>query len=177
MLNEIKIAFRGLVKTPGFTAIAILTVALAIGANSAVFTLVNAVLVRPLPYHQPERLVLLWEEFTAQGLYRIPVSPPEFQDLSKDLKGVEGIAAFNYTAFNLSAGSNPERISGAVVSSQLFPLLGVDAIQGRTFAQTEQGEGHDDVVVISERLFRRRFNSDPSLVGRNILLNGRNYTV
>ncbi len=177
MLNEIKIALRGLVKTPGFTAIAILTVALAIGANSAVFTLVNAVLLRPLPYHQPSRLVLLWEQFAGQGLDRIPVSPPEFQDLQKDLKGVESIAAFTYTAFNLSTANNPERISGAVVSPQLFPLLGIDAIHGRTFAQSEEGEGHDDVVVISERLLRRRFNSDPSMVGKSILLNGRNYTV
>ena len=177
MLNEIKVALRGLVKTPGFTAIAILTLALAIGANSAVFTLVNAVLVRPLPYQQPARLVLLWEQFAGQGLDRIPVSPQEFQDLEKDVKGVEGMAAFNYTAFNLSTANNPERISGALVSPQLFPLLGIDAIQGRTFAQSEQGEGHDDVVVISQRLLRRRFNSDPNLVGRSILLNGRNYTV
>lgn len=177
MLNEIKIALRGLVKTPGFTAIAILTVALAIGANSAVLTLVNAVLVRPLPYHQPSRLVLLWEQFAGQGLDRIPVSAPEFQDLQKDIKGVESIAAFNYTAFNLSTANSPERISGAVVSPQVFPLLGIDAVQGRTFAQSEQGEGHDDVVVISERLLRRRFNSDPSMVGKSILLNGRNYTV
>ncbi len=177
MLNEIKVALRGLVKTPGFTAIAILTVALAIGANSAVFTLVNAVLVRPLPYKQPSRLVLLWEQFAGQGLDRIPVSPPEFQDLQKDLKGAASIAAFTYTAFNLSTADNPERISGAVVSPQLFPLLGIDAVQGRTFAQSEQGEGHDDVVVISERLLRRRFNSDPSMVGKSILLNGRNYTV
>jgi putative ABC transport system permease protein len=177
MLNEIKIAFRGLVKTPGFTAIAILTVALAIGANSAVFTLANAVLVRPLPYRQPSRLILLWEQFAAQGLDRIPVSPPEFQDMEKELKGVESIAAFNYTAFNMSTADNPERISGALVSPQVFPLLGVDAIQGRTFAQSEQGQGHDDVVVISERLLHRRFNSDPGLVGKSILLNGRSYTV
>jgi putative ABC transport system permease protein len=177
MLNEIKIALRGLVKTPGFTAIAILTVALAIGANSAVFSLVNAVLVRPLPYQDPARLVLLWEQFATQGLDRIPVSAPEYNDFEKQFKSVEQIAVFDYTTFNLAAGGTPERISGAVVSPVLFPLLGADAIKGRTFAREEQGEGHDDVIVISERLWNRRFNADPLLVGKTLVLNGRSYTV
>jgi hypothetical protein len=126
MLNEIKVALRGLAKSPGFTIIAILTVALAIGANSAVFSLINALLVRPLPYHDPARLVLLWEQFTAQRLDRIPVSAPEYLDFEKDFKSSEQIATFDYTAFNLASGSVPERISGAVVSPALFPMLGVD---------------------------------------------------
>src|SRR4051812_26208706 len=177
MLSDIKIALRGLAKTPAFTAIAIVTIALAIGANSAVFSLINAVLVRPLPYHNPARLVLLWEQFRAMGLERIPVSAPEYQDLEKGYKGVEQIAGFDYTTFNLAAGGTPERISGAVVSPALFPLLGTEPIAGRTFAREEQGEGHDDVVVISERLWSKRFNSDPSLIGKTLLLNGRSYTV
>src|SRR3954467_15245340 len=177
MLSDIKIALRGLAKTPAFTAIAIVTIALAIGANSAVFSLINAVLVRPLPYHDPSRLVLLWEQFRSMGLERIPVSAPEYEDLEKEYKGVEQIAGFDYTTFNLAAGGTPERISGAVVSPALFPLLGTEPIAGRTFAREEQGEGHDDVVVISERLWSKRFNSDPSLVGKTLLLNGRSYTV
>jgi putative ABC transport system permease protein len=177
MWNEIKVALRGLAKTPGFTAIAILTVALAMGANSAVFSLINAVLVRPLPYHDPARLVLLWEQFAAQGLERIPVSAPEYNDFEKDFKSVEQIATFDYTTFNLAAGGTPERISGAKVSPALFQLLGTDAIRGRTFAREEQGEGHDDVIVISERLWNRRFNADPSVIGKTLLLNGRSYTV
>ena len=177
MLNEIKVALRGLAKSPGFTIIAVLTVALAIGANSAVFSLINALLVRPLPYHDPARLVLLWEQFTAQGLDRIPVSAPEYLDFEKDFKSSEQIATFDYTAFNLASGSVPERISGAVVSPALFPMLGVEPISGRTFAREEQGEGHDDVIVISERLWQRRFNSDPLLIGKPLILNGRSYTV
>jgi putative ABC transport system permease protein len=177
MLSEIKVALRGLAKSPGFTIIAIATLALAIGANSAVFSLINALLVRPLPYQQPAKLALIWEQFATQGLDRIPVSPPEFLDLEKDFQSGTAIAAFNYQTFNLGGGDVPERISGAIVSPSLFPLLGVEPIKGRTFAREEQGQGHDDVVVISERLWKRHFNSDPTLIGKTLLLNGRSYTV
>ncbi len=177
MLNEIRIALRGLAKTPGFTVIAIVTVALAIGANSAVFSLINGVLIKKLPYSNPARLVFLWEQFAAQGLDRIPVSAPEYLEFERELKGVEEIAAFDYTTFNLANGGTPERISGAVVAPALFPLLGAEAMKGRTFARDEQGKGHDDVIVISERLWQRRFNSDPLLVGKTLVLNGRSYNV
>jgi putative ABC transport system permease protein len=177
MLNEIKVALRGLLKTPSFTVIAVGTVALAIAANSAVFSLIHALLVRPLPYQNPAKLVLLWEQFAAQGLERIPVSAPEYLDFEKDFKSAEQIAVFDYTTFNLGSGSVPERISGAAVSPALFPMLGVEPASGRTFAREEQGEGHDDVVVISERLWQRRFNSDPMFLGKSIVLNGRSYTV
>jgi predicted permease len=177
MLNEIKVALRGLAKSPGFTVIAIATLALAIGANSAVFSLINALLVRPLPYQQPAKLALIWEQFAAQGLDRIPVSPPEYLDLEKAFKSGSQLASFTYQTFNLGAGDVPERISGALVTPTLFPLLGVEPIKGRTFAREEQGQGHDDMIVISERLWKRRFNSDPSLIGKSLLLNGRNYTV
>ena len=177
MFSEIKVALRGLLKSPGFTVIAIATLALAIGANTSVFSLINALLVRPLPYQQPSKLVLIWERFAAQGLDRIPVSPPEYLDLENQFHGCTQIAAFTYETFNLGGGDLPERISGAVVSPALFPLLGVEPIKGRTFAREEQGQGHDDVIVISERLWKRRFNSDPFLVGKSLLLSGRSYTV
>jgi putative ABC transport system permease protein len=177
MLSEIKVALRGLLKSPGFTVIAIATLALAIGATTSVFSLINALLVRPLPYQQPSKLVLIWERFAAQGLDRIPVSPPEYLDLENQFHGCTQIAAFTYETFNLGGGDLPERITGAVVSPALFPLLGVEPIKGRTFAREEQGQGHDDVIVISERLWKRRFNSDPFLVGKSLLLNGRSYTV
>jgi len=177
MLSEIKVALRGLAKSPGFTAIAIATLALAIGANSAVFSLINALLVRPLPYQQPSRIALIWEQFKTQGLERIPCSPPEYLDLEKEFQSGTGLAAFNYQTFNLGGGDVPERISGALVAPSLFSLLGAEPLKGRTFAREEQGEGHDDVIVISERLWKRRFNSDPMLVGKTLLLNGRSYPV
>src|SRR6516225_7217097 len=114
MLSEIKVALRGLAKSPGFTAIAIATLALAIGANTAVFSLINALLVRPLPYQEPSRLVLVWERFATQGLERIPVSPAEYRDLEKEFQGSTGLAAFTFERFNLGGSDVPERISGAI---------------------------------------------------------------
>jgi predicted permease len=177
MLQEFRVAIRVLAKSPAFVLIAVATLALAIGANTAVFSLVNALLIRPLPYDSPQNLVLLWEEFTAQGLERIPVSVPEFLDYEKQTKSYSRIAASTYTDFNLTGGDIAERIQGASVSPALFPLLGVQPIRGRWFADNEQGEGRDDVVVISGRLWQRRFNSDPMLVGKKIELNGRSFTV
>ena len=176
MLSEIKVALRGLAKSPGFTAIAIATLALAIGANSAVFSLVNALLIRPLPYRSADQLVLLWEKFPAQGLDRIPVSAPEYLDYAKQVQSMK-VAGFTFDDFNLTAGEMPERVAGAVVSPNIFSLLGVDPIRGRAFSSNEFGEGNDNVVVISERLWKRRFDSDPNLVGKELQLNGRSFTV
>ncbi len=177
MLSEIKVALRGLAKSPGFTVIAIATLALAIGANTAVLSLVNALLIRPLPYKNPQQLVLIWEQFANQGLDRIPVSPPEYLDYQKELRSYDSIAAFDYVDLNLTGGEMPERVSGSVVSPSLFPLLGVSPIRGRTFTPEEAQAGRDDVVVISARLWQRRFNSDPTVLNSKINLNGRSYTV
>jgi len=176
-MNDLRFAFRQLTKSPGFTAVAILTVALGIGACTAVFSLVNALLIRPLPYHAPQELVLLWQKFSAQGLDQIPVSVPEYLDYEKQTTSFEHIAAFDYTDLNLTGGDMPERFQGAVVAPSLFPLLGVGPIQGRVFTNDEFGEGRDGVVILSARLWQRRFNSDPNLVGKEISLNGRNFTV
>src|SRR5256885_2198340 len=177
MLQSIRLAFRSLFKTPGFTAVAIITIALAIGANTAVFSLVNALLIRPLPFKAPQNLILLFEKFSGQGLDQIPVSVPEYLDWEKQTRSYERIAAFNFADFNLTGGDMPERIQGAVVTPSLFPLLGVPPIKGRIFNDTEFGEGNDGVVVISERLWRRRFNSNPQLLGTQRSVNGRSFAV
>jgi putative ABC transport system permease protein len=177
MVNDFRYALRQLVKFPGFTAVAILTLALGIGACTAVLSLINALLIRPLPYHAPQELVLLWQKFSAQGLDQIPVSAPEYLDYEKQTTSFEHIAAFDYTDLNLTGGDMPERIQGAVVAPSLFPLLGVGPIQGRVFTDDEFGEGRDNVVIISARLWQRRFNSDPNLIGKEIALNGRNFAV
>ena len=177
MIQDLRLAFRSLTGTPGFTLVAIVTVALAIAANTAVFSLVNALLIRPLPYKAPENLVLLFEKFSAQGLDQIPVSAPEYLDWEKQTTSYDGMAAFNFANFNLTGGDMPERVQGAVVTPSLFPLLGVHPIKGRVFNETEFGEGNDGVVMVSERLWRRRFNSDPQLVGTQVSINGRSFTV
>jgi putative ABC transport system permease protein len=177
MLQEFRFALRNLVKTPGFTLVAVITVALGIAANTAVFSLFNALLIRPLPFKAPESLVLLFERFSGQGLDQIPVSAPEYLDWEKQTRSYERIAAFNFADFNLTGGDMPERVQGATVTPSLFPVLGVQPIKGRVFNDGEFGDGNDGVVIISERLWRRRFNSDPQLVGTQVSVNGRSFTV
>jgi len=177
MIQEIRFALRSLIKTPGFTAVALITVALAIAANTAVFSLVNALLIRPLPFKAPQDLVLLFEKFSAQGLDQIPVSAGEYLDYEKQATSFERIGAFDFANFNLTGGDMPERVQGSVVTPSMFPILGVQPIKGRVFNENEFGEGKDDVVVISERLWRRRFNSDPQFVGSQVSINGRSFTV
>ena len=177
MLKDIRFASRQLVKQPAFTSIAVVTIALAIGATTAVLSLVNGLMVRPLSYREPQQLVLLLQHFKSQNLERIPVSPPEFKDYEARAHSFEKLGAFRYTNFNLAGEDRPERISGATVTADVLPLLGVSPIRGRFFQPEECSLGRDDVVIISARLWQRRFNSDPQIIGTKLLLNGKNFTV
>src|SRR5438093_6699347 len=177
MLRDLRFALRQLLKHWGFTAIAVLTLALAIGATTAVISLVNALLIRPLPYREPRQLVLLLQHFKSQNLERIPVSPPEFVDYETRAHSFEKLGSFRYTNFNLAGEDRPERISGATLTADVLPLLGVSPIRGRFFQPEECSLGRDDVVIISARLWQRRFNSDPQIIGTKLLLNGKNFTV
>ena len=177
MLKDIRFASRQLVKQPAFTSIAVVTIALAIGATTAVLSLVNGLMVRPLPYREPQQLVLLLQHFKSQNLERIPVSPPEFKDYEARAYSFEKLGSFRYTNFNLAGEDRPERISGATVTADVLPLLGVSPIRGRFFQPEECSLGRDDVVIISARLWQRRFNSDPQIIGTKLLLNGKNFTV
>src|SRR5437762_6686661 len=177
MLKDIRFALRQLLKQPAFTSIAVVTIALAIGATTAVLSLVNGLMVRPLPYREPRQLILLLQHFKSQNLERIPVSPPEFKDYEARAHSFEKLGAFRYTNFNLAGEDRPERISGATVTADVLPLLGVSPIRGRFFQPEECSLGRDDVVIISARLWQRRFNSDPQIIGTKLLLNGKNFTV
>jgi putative ABC transport system permease protein len=130
-----------------------------------------------LPYREPQQLVLLLQHFKSQNLERIPVSPPEFTDYETRAHSFEKLGAFSYTNFNLAGEDKPERISGATVTAAVLPLLGVSPIKGRFFEPEECTLGRDDVVIISARLWERRFNSDPQIVGTKLLLNGKSFTV
>jgi hypothetical protein len=156
MVREIRFAFRRLVRSPGFVVIAVVTLALAIRASSAVLSLVNALLIRPLPYRAPQQLVLLLQHFKSQNLERIPVSPPEFVDYENRAQDFEKMGAFGNVDFNLVSGDKPERIAGAQVTANVFPLLGVTPIKGRFFEPTECQVGRNDVIIISERLWQRK---------------------
>ena len=177
MLQDLRHSLRLLGTNPLFALVAIVTLALGIGATTAVFTLVNALLIKPLPYENPSRLVLLFEHFKDQHLDTIPVSPPEFLEYKAQLKSFDKLAAFNTATYNLSEGELPERVFGATVSADLFPLLGVQPIRGRTFRPEESAVGHDDVVVISERLWRRKFDRDPRVLGSKLMADGRPFTI
>jgi putative ABC transport system permease protein len=177
MIKDLQFALRQLIKQPGFTFIAVLTLALAIGATTAVLSLVNALLVRPLPYRDPQGLVLLLQHFKSQNLERIPVSPPEFVDYETRAHSFGKLGAFGYTSFNLAAEDRPERIAGATVTAGVLPLLGVTPVKGRFFEAEECKLGRDDVVILSARLWQRRFNSDPQIIGKKLLLNGKSFTV
>jgi putative ABC transport system permease protein len=177
MIKDVQFALRQLLKQPGFTLIAVLTLALAIGATTAVVSLVNALLVRPLPYRDPQQLVLLLQHFKSQNLERIPVSPPEFVEYEARAQSFEKLGAFGYTSFNLAAEDRPERIAGATVTAGVLPLLGVAPVKGRFFEPEECKLGRDDVIILSARLWQRRFNSDPQIIGKKLLLNGKSFTV
>ena len=177
MFQDLRHSLRLLAKNPLFALVGIVTLALGIGATTAVFTLVNALLIKPLPYQDPSRLVLLFEHFRAQNLDAIPVSPPEFLEYKAQLKSFDKLAAFDTATFNLSEGDLPERVFGAKVSADLFPLLGVEPIRGRTFRPEENAQGRDDVLVISERLWRRKFDRDPRILGSKLIADGKPFTI
>jgi putative ABC transport system permease protein len=178
-MQDLIYAFRSLRRSPGFALVAILALALGIGANTAIFSIVDSVLLRPLPYPQPDRLVMLWGRFTGIGIPndQNSFSAPELQDVRRLNKSLSHVAAFNAMSANVNLSGTPERIDGALVSPELFPMLSVQANLGRTFLPEEGQEGRDRVALISHGLWARRFGSDPAAVGRVINLNGIGYQI
>ena len=177
VFQDLRYGARMLLKQPFFTAVAVATLALGIGANTAIFSVVHTVLFRPLPFENPEQLVVVWETVLSRGNVQGTPSPPDFREWRARAKCFQQMAAFYDTDFNLSGSGDPERLSGAFVSADLFPLLGVKAALGRTFLPAEEQFGAHRVVVLSHALWRRRFEADPRLVGRSVTLNDQPYTV
>jgi putative ABC transport system permease protein len=179
--QDLKYAARMLVKKPGFTAVAVLTLALGIGANTAIFSVVNAVLLEPLPFHHPERLMAVWMTGLKGGMAnKGHLSYPDFADFRSQNRSLERMAAVNTNDFTLTGSGEPYRMTGAIVSPDLFPLLGVSAEAGRTFTPEEDlppGVKGNHVVLLSHHLWQQRFGSDPGIVGRRLILNSRSYTV
>jgi len=167
---------RLLLKAPGFTLVAVLTLALGIGANTAIFSVVNFVLLRPLEYANPDQLVMLWERNTKKGWNESPTSFANFVDFRDNAKSVE-LAAFTDTNFNLSGGDQPERVAGLRVSANLFSLLGVNPARGRWFAPGEDKPGAGHVLILSYGLWQRSFGGNANLVNQTVQLNGQSYTV
>src|SRR6185295_90480 len=178
LLQDVNYSARLLTRTPGFAAAAIGTIALGIGATTAMFSIVYGVLLAPLPYKDPDRLVNVWSTAFKRGLPRAYVGMANVDDVRARNHVFDDIAALRAVAnFNLTGVGGPERLNGSRVSANLFPVLGVTPLLGRTFTEDEDEIGHDRVAVLTYGLWQRRFGADPSVVGRIISLNGEPHTV
>jgi putative ABC transport system permease protein len=179
-MNDLRFALRQLIKSPGFTLIAIIALALGIGANTAMFSVVNAILVRPLPFPESDRLTMIWQtnpEVAKMGFPLAPTSVPDFRDWRTEAKSFGAVSAFEGWSANLTGLKEAERIDGARVSANLFSLLQVQPFLGRTFAAGEDQLGKDHVVILSDQLWQTRFGGDRSIVGRKINLSQEPFTV
>src|SRR5262249_15332299 len=162
LLQDLRYGLRMMIKNPGFTSVAVLTLALGIGANTAIFSVINAVLLRPLPFKEPERLIMLQSVDVRQSGGQSSVSYPNFADWRAESEIFERLAAFRKRNFTLSGVDEPVRLNGAVVSAELFDLLGIAPSLGRSF-RAEEEKANALVVILSHGLWRRRFNSDPQV--------------
>jgi putative ABC transport system permease protein len=177
LVQDLRHSFRALGRSPGFTAATVATLALGIGANTAIFSAVHAVLLAPLPYRGADRLVMVEGNYLTLGMEKIGASVPEFLDERAGISSFEALAAFRSRDLNLTGGGEAERVPGASVSSDLFPLLGVSPARGRGFARAEEEAGRGSVAVVSDGFWRRHFAADPAAVGRTVTLNGTAYTI
>jgi len=177
IFTDIRYGLRSLLKRPGATAVALVTLALGIGVNTAIFSAVDSVLLRPLPFKDPEGLVSIWEQTLRQGIQQNEVAPANFFDLRDQSQVFEAIGAYGPHDINLTGAGDPERLNGQLVSANVFSILGVEPALGRTFRAEEDEPGQDHVVVLSDAVWQRRFNRDPSILNRNITLNGESFTV
>jgi predicted permease len=176
--QDVRFALRSLRAAPGFTVIAVTVFALTVGANTAIFSLLNAVVLRPLPFHDPDRLVLLWEDFSARGgPTRVEPSPADYVDWKNQSGSFVDMAAFVAASYNLTESGPPEKLSAVETTANLFEVLGVEPLVGRTLVSADDAPGASPVVVLSDRVWRSRFGGDRSIVGRTIVLNGLGRTV
>ena len=176
IIKDLRFAVRGLLKRPGFVAVAVITLALGIGGSTSIFTVVDAALLRGLPYKQPDRLYHLWEKTPQEQFSKREFSYPDYQDYQQN-NVFEGLAAYTGGRVLLSGVGDPEFVGGPRVSANFFSVLGVDPIIGRTFQTGEDQPGGPKVAVLNYGLWQRRFGGDPNVIGRALTINGASYTV
>ena len=177
VLQDVRYALRMLRKNPGMTLVIVLSLAIGVGANSAVFSVVDALLLRPLPYPQPERLAAIWLHSPGIGIFRDWPSPGQYVDIQKENHSFEEMSLSRLTSFTLTGAGDPEQIDGMRTSSSLFHMLGARPMLGRLLLPENDKAGTPNVAVLSHRLWQRRFNSDPNAVGRTIMLSGKPFTI
>ena len=184
-MQDLRYAMRMLAKKPGFTLIAVITLALGIGANTAIFSVVNAVLLNPMPYREPDRLIQFWETNPLKSWTQAPIAPANLFDWQQQNQSFEEIAAYmgsdksgpGIAGLHLTGDGEPERVKALYVTGNVFSVLGVDTMLGRTLREDETWQGKHTVVVLSHALWQRRFGGDPGVIGQNISLNGRSREV
>ncbi len=176
MFGDLRYGLRRLRQTPGFTLIAVLALGLGIGANTAIFSLLDAVVLRPLPYRQPERMVQVFMRFPEQGLEKTEVSVPRFRAL-RDSGAFASLAAYHEEDLNLTEQGDPEVLHGERISRGFFDVWATEPLLGRRFSAAEDTKGGGDVAMLSEGLWRRRFAADPGIAGKTIRLDGRPFTI
>jgi putative ABC transport system permease protein len=169
---DLTYALRNLRKSPGYALVTILTLALGIGANTAIFSVVNGVILQPLEYPRPDRLIFITSQFPGLGFDQFWVSPPEFLELRDRNQAFTNIGAYSAGAVNLGTQEQPRRVNSAVITSELMPVLAVQPIRGRMFTREDTLPGAEDVAVLSSEVWRNSFNADESLVGRIIQIDG-----
>ena len=172
MLTDLRYALRSLFKQPGFAAVVVVTLALGIGASTAIFSVVNAVLLRPLPFPHAERLQVVWGNYRSLNIERLRAKAAEYEDYAKQTEVFDAVAAYANHSFNVTTGAEPERIRGAYVSANLFPMLEAQPSAGRVFTSGEQR-----VVVLSDGFWQRRFAGDRGVINQTITLDSESYTV
>jgi len=180
LLSDLRFGFRMLRKAPGFTIVAVTVLALGIGANTAIFSVVNAILLRPLPFQDPERLVQLWHvppPKSFPGMTRFSVSPANYLDWANQNHSFEQMAIYGFMSFNLTGRGEPESVLGIRVSPDFFSVLRAQPLLGRIFSPEENAAGRGNVVVLSHGLWQTHFGSNPNMVGQAISLNNQSYTV
>jgi len=177
MLHDLQFAFRGLLKSPGFSVVAILTLALAIGANTTIFSAIDAVLLHPLPYPDPERLVIVQETLPRYGLHGIAPTAPDYAEFRRQASCFSQVAAVTGAVATLTGDGQPEDVPALRVTASAFPMLGVVPVVGGLFTSDDDQPGRDHVAILSEGLWTRRYGRDPSIVGKNIQINLESYRV
>src|SRR5690348_13183160 len=175
LTHDFRYGLRVLRKSPGFTIVALLTLAIGIGANTAIFSIVDAVLLRPLAMQKPERVMLLQELWQGHGGGGVSVG--NYSDLRQASKSFSSLSASGSAAFNLASEDAPERIDGEEVTAEYFHTFGVPPLMGRYFTREEDRPGPISAVVISENLWRTRFHADSAILGRSIRVNGTSTTI
>ncbi|HEX8090323.1 MAG TPA: ABC transporter permease, partial [Blastocatellia bacterium] len=177
LIRDLRYGMRMLIKNPAFTVVAVITLALGIGANAALFSVVNGVLLKSLPFKDPDRLLFVWETNSRLAVPTLAASKLNYRDWKEQNQAFDLMAARQPLTVNLTSGDKPEKIQGERISADYFQTLGIDPIAGRTFLAEEDRPGGERVVLLSYGLWQRRFGGDPKIVGQTVTMNGQSTTV